>query len=88
MKNYNGPATLIHNGRESTVECAFRVTLDRQSELVEWSGEYSGATVATEPEPGETILRLPNGSEATVIINHTSLGGSGSFVGSGNPPAA
>ena len=90
MDQYRGPATIVQEDRRADVECEYVVMQERPSGipgLLSWRGSYVDAEVAAEPRTGEAELELDDGRTGKILVNHVSLGtGSGSFVGSGEPP--
>jgi hypothetical protein len=92
-RRYRGPASIVHAAGETPVTCEL-VLIEPSQGLVEWSGVYWDAELSNEPEPGDGLIRLPDGAEAPIIVNteirsdHTIgvVECSGTLTGNGDPP--
>jgi hypothetical protein len=88
---YHGDAVLVAGESNITVHVLAGKSLDAPGGLVEWAGRMTGPAdwfaLYSKGEP--LTIRLPAGSEGTVLLTDLSLDDPGSdvgFKGSGEPP--
>ncbi len=76
--NYSGPATFVQESGETAIDCEYRVTVayplgpDGPPGLQSWRGTYSVTDGGHVLEPGDAMIRLPDGREGDVIVTHVS----------------
>lgn len=81
---YRGPAAIIQDTRRANVRCRVELDSDPDGQHVRWNGYFWDADLPV--GKGEAMLIVPGALSAAVTVTDI-WPGSGSFTGSGPPPA-
>ncbi len=95
---YSGPATISQGGNEVAVECEIakhQQMIPAGDELLEglisWDGTWWDPNPPFTLEIDEATIRLDNGGEGQILVNHMQTGmpsgEHGTFAGNGGLPA-
>jgi hypothetical protein len=83
---YSGPATIVQGEQRSQVQCGFHVAANPMADMKEWRGWYKGSSEVT---TGDAQLVLEGGAIGTINVTRAMpADGEGTFLGTGEPPAA